>query len=149
LFRTVTGFRIRAVGLNPEAAAGAGMPVPQTLLLAFALSGALAGLAGAVQLTGVTYRLYGGSSPGTGYAAIAVALVGGLRPWGVLLAAWFFGGLTAGSNEMQRAAGVSSVIALVVQALVLLLLISRAQPAERPKRAVDAGRLTDSPRERS
>lgn len=124
LFRTVAGFRMRAVGLNPEAAATAGMPVPRTLMLGFSISGALAGLAGAVQLAGVTYRVYGGSSPGTGYTAIAVALLGQLHPVGVLLAALFFGGLTAGSNEMQRTAGVSSVIAYVIQALAVLFLIA-------------------------
>lgn len=124
LFHTVSGFRIRAAGLNPEAAAAAGLPVARSLLLAFCLSGALAGLAGAVQLAGVTHRVYGGSSPGTGYTAIAVALVGGLHPVGVLLAALFFGGLVAGSNEMQRTAGVSSVIASVIQALALFLLIA-------------------------
>jgi general nucleoside transport system permease protein len=124
LFQTVPGFRIRAVGLNPEAASAAGLPVGRTLLLAFCISGALAGLAGAVQLAGVSHRVYGGSSPGTGYSAIAVALVGGLHPVGVLLAALFFGGLVAGSNEMQRTAGVSSVIASVIQALALFLLIA-------------------------
>ena len=124
LIYTVPGFRIRAVGLGPEAAAAAGMPVRQTLMLAFLVSGALAGLAGGVQLAGVTYRVYGGSSPGTGYTAIAVALVGRLHPLGVLLAAFFFGALMAGSNEMQRTAGVSSVIAYVIQAVALLALIA-------------------------
>jgi general nucleoside transport system permease protein len=124
LFYTVTGFRIRVVGLNPEAAAAAGMPVRRTMMLAFLWSGALAGLAGAVQLAGVDYRVYGGSSPGTGYTAVAVALVGRLHPLGVALAALFFGALTAGSHEMQRAAGVSSAIAYVIQALTLLLLIT-------------------------
>jgi general nucleoside transport system permease protein len=124
LFYTVPGFRIRAVGLNPVAAAAAGMPVRQTLMVAFFWSGAMAGLAGAVQLTGVTDRVYAGSSPGTGYTAVAVALVGRLHPVGVLLAALFFGTLLAGSNEMQRAAGVSSVIVYVIQAIALLALVS-------------------------
>jgi general nucleoside transport system permease protein len=124
LFYTVPGFRVRTVGLNPVAAAAAGMPVRRTLMLAFLWSGALAGLAGAVQLTGVTDRVYGGSSPGTGYTAIAVALIGRLHPVGVLLTALFFGALMAGSNEMQRAAGVSSVIAYVIQAVALLVLIA-------------------------
>jgi general nucleoside transport system permease protein len=124
LFYTAPGFRVRVVGLNPEAAAAAGMPVRRTLMAAFLWSGALAGLAGAVQLTGVTDRVYGGSSPGTGYTAIAVALIGRLHPVGVLLAALFFGALMAGSNEMQRTAGVSSVIAYVIQGVALLVLIS-------------------------
>jgi simple sugar transport system permease protein len=132
LFYTTNGFRIRAVGLNPNAAAASGMPVQRTLLLGFVLSGALAGLAGGVQLAGVTYRVYGGSSPGYGYTAIAVALVGQLHPIGVLLSALFFGALVAGSNEMQRTAGVSSVIAYVIQALVVFLLIAWPQTRVRP-----------------
>ncbi len=124
LFYTVPGYRIRAVGLSPAAAAAAGLPVSRILIGGFMLSGALAGLAGAVQLAGVTHRLYGSSSPGTGYTAIAVALVGRLHPIGVLFAALFFGALVAGSNEMQRTAGVSSVIASVIQALAVFLLIT-------------------------
>jgi simple sugar transport system permease protein len=124
LFYSVTGFRLRAVGLNAEAAAAAGIPVHRTMMLAFLWSGALAGLAGAVQLAGIDYRVYGGSSPGTGYTAIAVALVGRLHPIGVMLAALFFGGLVAGCQEVQRAAGVSSVLADVIKGLALLLLIT-------------------------
>jgi ABC-type uncharacterized transport system permease subunit len=143
LFMTVPGFRIRAVGLNLEAAAAAGMPVKRTLLLAFTMSGALAGLAGAVQLAGVTHRVYGGSSPGTGYTAIAVALVGSSHPLGVLLAALFFGGVVAGSNEMQRTAGVSSVIASVVQALALFLLIAGPRPRPAIGSAPVGGSVTE------
>jgi simple sugar transport system permease protein len=144
LFYTVPGFRMRVVGQSPEAARAAGLPVPATLLLGFALSGALAGLAGAVQLAGVTYRVYAGSSPGTGYAAIAVALLGRLHPAGVLLSALFFGALVAGSNEMQRTAGISSVIAAVIQAVILLLLISLPRaggrvPRRRPTKGTDGG----------
>jgi ABC-type uncharacterized transport system permease subunit len=140
LFFTVSGFRIRAVGLNSAAAAAAGMPVRRTLMLGFTLSGALAGLAAGVQLAGVTYRVYGGSSPGYGYTAIAVALVGQLHPVGVLLSALFFGALVAGSNEMQRTAGVSSVIAYVIQALAVFLLIAWPQPRVRPSVSPVEGR---------
>lgn len=139
LFYTAPGFRIRVVGLNPNTAAAAGMPVTSTLMMAFLWSGGLAGLAGAVQLSGVSYRVYGGSSPGTGYTAIAIALIGRLHPGGVLLAALFFGALTAGSNEMQRAAGVSSVIAYVVQAVVLLVWIfmTSGEPGPDSERAAE------------
>ncbi len=137
---TVLGFRIRAVGLNPEAAAAAGLPVRRTMMRAFLWSGALAGLAGAIQLAGVDYRVYGGSSPGTGYTAVAVALLGRLHPVGVALAALFFGALIAGSNEMQRAAGVSSVTAYIIQGLALILLIAppRVRPAAPDIRREDA-----------
>jgi general nucleoside transport system permease protein len=131
LFLTVTGFRIRAVGLNPVAAGAARIPVARTTALAFLYSGALAGLAGAVELSGVNHRIYEGSSPGYGYTAIAVALLGRLHPAGVLLAGLFFGAMAAGSNEMQRSAGVSSVLVYVIQAVTIFLLVVLPQRSRR------------------
>jgi simple sugar transport system permease protein len=124
LSMTVAGFRVRAVGLNPEAAQAAHIPVARTTALAFLLSGALAGLAGAVELSGVNHRIYEGSSPGYGFTAIAVALLGRLHPVGVLLAALFFGAMAAGAGEMQRSAGVSAVLVYVVQALAVFLVVA-------------------------
>lgn len=121
LFRTPLGFRLRAAGLNPAAARFAWMPVERTLAAAFLMSGALAGLGGAVEVSGINHRIYEGASPGYGYTAIAVALMGRLHPLGVVVAGLFFGGLRAGSNEMQRSAGVSAVVVYVLQGLVILL----------------------------
>jgi simple sugar transport system permease protein len=127
LFYTAAGFRIRAVGLNPDAAAAARIPVGPTTALAFLVSGALAGLAGAVELSGVNHRIYEGSSPGYGYTAIAVALLGRLHPIGVLLAGLFFGAMASGAGEMQRAAGVSAVVVYVIQALSIFLVLLAGQ----------------------
>jgi ABC-type uncharacterized transport system permease subunit len=140
LFATVPGFRVRAVGLNPEAAAAARIPVGSTIAVAFLLSGALAGLAGAVELSGVNHRIYEGSSPGYGYTAIAVALLGRLHPVGVLLAALFFGAMAAGAGEMQRSAGVSEVLVYVIQALAVFLVIAfpRLPPRKAARCAVKA-----------
>lgn len=124
LFYTVIGFRIRAVGLNPEAAGAARIPVGPTMAAAFLMSGALAGLAGAVELSGVNHRIYEGSSPGYGYQAIAVALLGRLHPIGVLVAGLFFGAMAAGAGEMQRSAGVSAVLVYVIQALTIFLVLA-------------------------
>jgi general nucleoside transport system permease protein len=121
--RTVFGFEIRAIGLNPRASRLAGFAVRRTALLALAASGALAGLAGGIEIASMTYRLYERFSPGYGFTAIAVALLGRLDPLGVLVAAIFFGILEAGSNAMQREAGVSSVIVLVIQATIILFLV--------------------------
>lgn len=123
LFRSVAGFEIRAAGLNPEAARLAGIDVRRRVLLALLLSGALAGLAGAIEVSAVTRRLYERFSPGWGFTAIAVALLGRLSPAGVVVAALFFGALDAGSNAMQRAAGVSSVLVSLLQATVILFLV--------------------------
>lgn len=125
LRHTAAGFRVRAVGASPTASASAGMiDVPRTLFGAFLLSGLLAGLAGAVEYTGVTFALYENFSPGYGYTAIAVALLARLHPLGVLGTALLFGALEAGANAMQRDAGVPSVVVSVVEALLILLVVA-------------------------
>ena len=119
------GFRVRVVGANPRAAASAGrIDVRKTTALAFLVSGAIAGIAGASEVTGVTYSLYENLSPGYGYTAIAVALLARLHPIGVLLTAIMFGALEAGANAMQRDAGVPSVLVSVVEALLILLVLA-------------------------
>ncbi len=124
LFRTVIGFGWRAVGDNPRAARVAGLSPARALLTAVLASGALAGLAGGVEVLGVTGRLFEQFSGGQGYTAIAVALLGRLHPGGVAVAALFFGALAAGSGAMQRVAGVSAVFVAIIQAGTLLALIA-------------------------
>ncbi len=124
LRETAPGFRLRAAGANPFAAASAGLiDVPGTTTRAFLVSGALAGLAGAVEVTGVTYALYENISPGYGYTAIAVALLAGLSPYGVILTGILFGALEAGAGAMQRDAGVPSVVVSVVEAVLILVFL--------------------------
>jgi ABC-type uncharacterized transport system permease subunit len=119
---TAAGFRVRAVGLNPFAAAvSGGVMVGRVETRVFLTSGALAGLAGAVEVTGVTYALYESLSPGYGYTAIAVALLARLHPLGVVGTGILFGALEAGASAMQRDAGVPSVLASVVEAAMILL----------------------------
>ena len=122
LFATPLGFAMRAVGANPRAARIAGLPVAQSSIAAFLISGALAGVAGGIEVGAITYRLYENFSPGYGYTAIAVALLGRLDPRGVVAAAFLFGALDAGSSSMQRVAGVSSVLVSFIQACVILAL---------------------------
>jgi len=124
LYRTVAGYEMRASGLNPDAARLAGIRVHRRLWLALMLSGALAGMAGGIEVSAVTRRLYERFSPGWGFTAIAVGLLGRLSPTGVVIAAFFFGALDAGSNAMQRAAGVSSVLVSIIQATVILFLVA-------------------------
>ena len=121
---TAAGFRLRATGMNPAAAASAGLvDVGAVAMRAFLASGALAGLAGAVELTGVTYALYENLSPGYGYTAIAVALLARLHPLAVIATGVLFGALEAGAGAMQRDAGVPSVVVSVVEALLILLVL--------------------------
>jgi len=122
--RTSLGFRMRAVGLSPTAARFAGISPERHALVSIAIAGALAGLAGAFEVAGVTERLYEGLSPGYGYTAIAVALLARLNPLAVVPAALFFGALEAGAGAMQRTAGVPSVVTQIVQGLVILVFVA-------------------------
>jgi simple sugar transport system permease protein len=117
---------MRAVGLSPVAARFAGIDPERHAFAALALSGALAGLAGAFEVAGVTGRLYERLSPGTGYTAIAVALLARLHPVAVVPSALFFGALEAGAAAMQREAGVPSVATQLVQGVVILVSVAFA-----------------------
>ena len=122
---TAAGFRVLAVGESPAAAASAGLiDAEQVQFRVMLWSGALAGLAGAIEVFGVTFALYEDLSPGYGYTAIAVALLAGLDPWLAALSALGFAALEAGAGAMQRDAGVPSTLASVVEALVILCVIS-------------------------
>ena len=130
---TEAGFRIRAVGANPIAARVAGsIDVGVTVLAAFLVSGALAGIAGALEITGVTYALYESLSPGYGYTAIAVALLARLHPIGILATGTLLGALQAGGAAMQRDAGVPSVLVTIVEAVLILGMVTTARPG-RPR----------------
>lgn len=137
LGRTVWGFALRTVGTNAAAARYAGMSVAWNVVLAMALSGALAGLAGAVQVTGVALdttssnhdgnRYLGlGFSSGYGFDSIAVALLGRGNPYGVVAAALLFGGLRAGASKMQFDTQVPGEIISVIQGLILLFVAAEA-----------------------
>ncbi|HXT18098.1 MAG TPA: ABC transporter permease [Gemmatimonadaceae bacterium] len=122
---TAAGFRLRAAGANPFAARSAGMiDVDRVTVRAFVASGALAGLAGAVEVAGVTYALYENLSPGYGFTAIAVALLARLNALGVIATGILFGALEAGASAMQRDAGVPSVVVSVVEAAIILAVLA-------------------------
>lgn len=126
MFRTVHGYRVRMTGLNPRAAEAAGFQVSRIVTQAFLLSGAVAGVGGAVELMGVTHMVSDSFSPGWGYTAIAVGLLGGLQPVGVVLAALLFGALDAGAAAMESQAGVSHVVVEVIQGVVIFSVAVRA-----------------------
>jgi ABC-type uncharacterized transport system permease subunit len=134
LFHTAVGFELRAMGRNRRAAAWFGIPAARLTVVTMAMSGALAGLGGAVHVAAITHRLYEKLSPGWGYEAIAVALVARLNPLAVIPTAIFFGALDSGAQAMQRTAGVSPVLVQVIQALVIILLLAFDSPALRIRR---------------
>jgi general nucleoside transport system permease protein len=122
--RTLWGFQLRAVGLGARAAEISGRIDSRWMAAAaLAVSGAIAGLAGGVEVSGVSYALFQNLSPGYGFTAIAVALLGRLHPLGVVLAGLLFGALEAGAGAMQREAGVPAVAVYVVEAVVILVVL--------------------------
>lgn len=120
---TTAGFAIRAVGANARAAAFAGLPVGRTTLLVALLSGALAGLAGAVEVAGRAAYLTLDMSPGYGYSGIVVAMLAMLHPLGVVVAAIFVAGMLVGADSMSRAVGVPTYIADVIVAVALIAML--------------------------
>ncbi|MGD9523243.1 MAG: ABC transporter permease [Gemmatimonadales bacterium] len=124
LARHRLGFVWRAVGASPRAATVTGrLPVERVAATVLLLSGALAGLGGAIEVSGVSAALYQNLSPGYGFTAIAVALLGRLHPAGIVVAAILFGALQAGAGAMQRDAGIPAVAVHVVQAVVILVML--------------------------
>ncbi len=117
---TVLGFDIRAVGANARAAAFAGVPVTRTVVLVAMLSGALAGLAGAIEVAGRTSYVTLDMSPGYGYSGIVIAMLAALHPLGVVLASIFVAGVLVGADSMSRAIGVPTYIADVIVAASLI-----------------------------
>lgn len=122
--RTTVGFNIEASGYNPRALDYAGINVKRLITGTMVASGAIAGIAGAVEIMGVHRRLIENFSVGLGYDAIAVALLANLHPLGVLLSAVFFGGLRAGANTMQIFTGIPVYFVYMVQAFVILFVVA-------------------------
>ena len=139
IFRfSAAGFRLRSVGESTTASASAGLiDVRRTTMRAFLASGALAGLAGAIEVLGVTFALYENISPGYGYTAIAVALLASLDPWRIVLSATLFAALEAGASAMQRDAGIpASLVSIIEASLILAVLGAQALRFRVPVGAV-------------
>jgi simple sugar transport system permease protein len=129
LWRTTLGYRIRAVGQNPDASRYGGIRVRQHIVIALLLSGAFAGLAGAFQVYGLNYRMItDGSATGftasAGFNGIVAALFGQLHPLGTIPASFFFGSLLVGANKLQRVMQVPSSFILALNGLVVVFVVS-------------------------
>jgi general nucleoside transport system permease protein len=147
IFHTSFGFKARAVGFSATAARYAGMHVVWVVVLAMFISGGLAGIAGTTEILGVQRRLRDMFSPGTGYTAIAIALVGKNHPLGVILAGLLFGALEAGANNMEALAGVPSTIVSVIQAVVIFLVAISVAWRNQPLRDWLRNRLANAAKE--
>jgi len=122
LWKTTLGFEIRTVGANLRAARYGGINVGRNMVLALALSGALAGMAGANEVLAVNHNVAGAFSPGYGWDSIALALLGKSHPLGVVLASLLFGTLRNGATKMQSLADIPIDIIVIVQAMVIMFI---------------------------
>ena len=120
LFRTSKGFELRSAGLNLTAARYAGMSAGGSIILAMVVSGALAGLGGAFQVMGTVTQMSNDVNNGYGWTAIALALLGGTRPGGVVVAALLFGALNNGGHGMQVETSIPLDLLVFIQALVIM-----------------------------
>ena len=137
LFSSSAGYAVRVVGLNPRAAAYAGINVAKNVLIAMAVSGGLAGLAGAIEIDGVNYRLYQDISPGYGFEGIAVALLANNNPLAAIASGVLFAALRSGSEIMQISAQVPQVLVFIIQGLVILSVVAFAALQYRAARPAD------------
>lgn len=142
--RTTFGLRTRAIGGNERAAAVAGVAVRPMIVAIMAVSGAFAGLAGGVEVLGVRGRLIEGFSPGYGFEAIAIALLGRLNPWGAVAAALLFGALDAGGAGLATAAqgAPSAIVPIVASLSVIYVLIGMGIEERLARRRQAAEALT-------
>lgn len=126
LWRTTIGYRIRAVGINPAASRYAGINVDRYVVLSMGLSGAFAGMAGAVEILGLHHRMFEplAVSAGYGFSGIVAALFGKLHPLGAIPSSILFGGLLVGGDKMQRAVQIPQVMVTAVLGLVVLFVVS-------------------------
>lgn len=120
LGRTTSGFRIETVGRNRHAAWYAGISVKRTVISAMLISGAIAGLGGAVETLGITYRYAPAFNLGLGFDGITIALLGRVHPIGIIPGAVIIGGMRAGAANMQFDSGVAPELVDLLMALILL-----------------------------
>lgn len=146
LWRTPLGFRLRAVGHSPEAAKAAGIPVKKSIVAALALSGSLSGLAGAILVFGsesvrmVTDGSSAGFTGSAGFNGIVAALFGGLHPLWTIPSSFLFGGLLTGATGLQRALQVPAALAVALNGIVVIFVVSSSKVRTRLDRLTDARR---------
>lgn len=133
LFYTSSGFQLRAVGLNMTAARVNGFNVRRYLLMSFIVSGAIAGLGGALELIGTQLRLINGFGAGYGFDGVAMALIASLHPLAGILVAIFFAALRVGSTTMQTATGVPTSVSDIIQALVIVFTVAGMAMVKLPE----------------
>jgi general nucleoside transport system permease protein len=122
LYKTTFGMELRMVGANPRAAKYAGISVARTMVISLSISAALCGTAGAIHMMGVDHRMVRAFSPGYGFDALALALLGNSHPLGVVLASLLFGFLRGGAARMQTLSGTPVEIIRIIQGMVIVFI---------------------------
>ena len=124
LYRMTLGFEIRAVGANPDAARYAGMKPRRLVMLTMSIAGMLAGLAGTLNILGISHQMNATFTTSVGFDSITVALLGRSNPVGIVMAGLLFGSMRAGAGFMQIRAGVPAELVDLLQAIILLFLVA-------------------------
>ncbi len=146
MFKTTWGYKMRAAGASERAARYGGINVPKYLIIAMVISGACAGMAGSVELMGVQLRAIGGMTSGYGFSGVVVALFGGLHPFGIVPASFFFGILLYSQVNLQILTNVPPDLVKTIQGLIILIIvavqmvISNPYSMERFRKRFFAGR---------
>lgn len=126
IWKTTLGYEIRTAGINGQAAKYAGINVQRTIITSMVISGALAGLAGAIEVTGLNYRHELGFSSGYGFDAIAISLLGNNHPVGIILGSILFGAMRNGATRMQFLTQIPTDVISVIQGLILFFVSANA-----------------------
>lgn len=136
IFHTSYGFKVRAVGNNPVATKINGYKVSFIMLSAFVISGAVAGMGGAVELLGKQFRLQSGFGAGFGFDGVAIALIAELNPIGALIVSFLFAVLRKGATALQVTMGVPTAIADIIQALIIIFAVGGTALEKRKQKKV-------------
>lgn len=124
LWKTPFGYRLRAVGYNPDGAEYSGINIKKNIIISLVISGALAGIAGFTEINGIHHRLLDNFSKNVGFDGIAAALLGSANPLGVIISSILLGMLQTGANSMQRGVGVPANIVSIIQALIIIFVLA-------------------------
>lgn len=146
LWKTREGYKIRAVGGNPTAAECGGIRSTKYSVIALVIAGAMAGIGGSIEIIGIHNRFYANFSSGYGFEGVAVSMLGGNHPFGIILSSLLFGALKSGAMAMQIQAGTNAELVKILQALVIffiagkwsiLYLITRARKKRQNNKSMD------------
>lgn len=129
MFRTVWGANVRSAGTNRRFAQAMGINVRRTLIQTMFISGAVAGIGGAIEVMGVEHRFYQGFSPGFGFLGLTAALLGRLNPWGTLAMAFLYAALLNGAAIMQIQTPVPNPLVNILSGIIVIVMTAQARPA--------------------